>query len=67
MTPQVRAIIDKLNSTLMKISKANNIENLIQQIAMKSAAAGGIYTWLDSEFILFNFQQTIEDQCFKTH
>ena len=32
----------------MKISKANGIENLIQQIAVKSAAAGGIYTWLDS-------------------
>ncbi len=33
----------------MKISKANNIENLIQQITVKSAAAGGIYTWLDSK------------------
>ena len=33
----------------MKISKADSIENLIQQIAMKSAAAGGIYTWLDSK------------------
>ena len=49
MTPQVRAIIDKLNGTLMKISKANSIENLIQQITLKSAAAGGIYTWLDSK------------------
>ncbi len=44
----MRTIIDKLNSTLMQISKANNIENLIQQITVKSAAAGGIYTWLDS-------------------
>lgn len=49
VTPQVRTIIDKLNGTLMKVSKAENIENLIQQIAMKSAAAGGIYTWLDSK------------------
>lgn len=49
VTPQVRAIIDKLNETLMKISKGNNIENLIQQITVKSAAAGGIYTWLDSK------------------
>ncbi|UJR10317.1 hypothetical protein I4U23_014523 [Adineta vaga] len=48
VTPQVRAIIDKLNSTLMNISKTNNIESLIQQIALKSAAAGGIYTWLDN-------------------
>ena len=32
----------------MNISKANSIESLIQQIGLKSAAAGGIYTWLDS-------------------
>ncbi len=49
----MRTIIDKLNSTLMQISKANNIENLIQQITVKSAAAGGIYTWLDSKMNLF--------------
>ena len=48
MTPQVRAIIDKLNTALMKISKTNSTESLIQQITVKSAAAGGIYTWLDS-------------------
>ncbi|CAF2793398.1 unnamed protein product [Rotaria sp. Silwood2] len=48
VTPQVRAIIDKLNATLMKISKTDSIESLIQQIAVKSAAAGGIYTWLDN-------------------
>ncbi|CAF3576543.1 unnamed protein product [Rotaria sordida] len=48
VTPQVRAIIDKLNATLMKISKTNSIESLIQQITVKSAAAGGIYTWLDN-------------------
>jgi hypothetical protein len=36
----------------MKISKANSIENLIQQITVKSAAAGGIYTWLDSNIDL---------------
>jgi hypothetical protein len=33
----------------MKISKANTMENLIHQITVKSAAAGGIYTWLDSK------------------
>ncbi|CAF5123740.1 unnamed protein product, partial [Rotaria sp. Silwood1] len=48
VTPQVRAIIDKLNVTLMKISKTDSIESLIQQITVKSAAAGGIYTWLDN-------------------
>lgn len=32
----------------MKISKTDSIESLIQQITIKSAAAGGIYTWLDS-------------------
>ncbi|CAF1051829.1 unnamed protein product, partial [Rotaria magnacalcarata] len=48
VTPQVRAIIDKLNATLMKISKTDSIESLIQQITVKSAAAGGIYTWLDN-------------------
>jgi hypothetical protein len=48
----VRAIIDKLNTTLMKISKTDSIESLIQQIAVKSAAAGGIYTWLDSKITL---------------
>ncbi len=49
----MRTIIDKLNTTLMKISKANNIENLIQQITVKSAAAGGIYIWLDSKMNSF--------------
>jgi len=34
----------------MKVSKADSTENLIQQITVKSAAAGGIYTWLDSIF-----------------
>ena len=52
VTPQVRDIIDKLNATLMKVSKANSTENLIQQITVKSAAAGGIYTWLDSKISL---------------
>lgn len=33
----------------MKISKAEHIEGLIQQITVKSAAAAGIYTWLDSK------------------
>ncbi|CAF3390441.1 unnamed protein product [Rotaria sp. Silwood1] len=32
----------------MKISKTDSIESLIQQITVKSAAAGGIYTWLDN-------------------
>lgn len=49
----MRDIIDKLNATLMKVSKANSMDNLIQQITVKSAAAGGIYTWLDSKQILF--------------
>ena len=49
VTPQVRAIIDKLNATLMTISKTSSMESLIQQITVKSAAAGGIYTWLDSK------------------
>jgi hypothetical protein len=52
VTPQVRAIIDKLNATLMKIAKTERIESLIQQITVKSAAAGGIYTWLDSKICL---------------
>jgi hypothetical protein len=60
VTPQVRAIIDKLNSTLMNISKANSIESLIQQIGLKSAAAGGIYTWLDSQCDrVFDMDQSI--------
>ncbi len=49
----MRTIIDKLNATLMKISKADSIERLIQEIAVKSAAAGGIYTWLDSKIKFF--------------
>jgi hypothetical protein len=53
VTRQVRAIIDKLNATLMKISKTNSMESLIQQITVKSAAAGGIYTWLDSKISFF--------------
>ena len=58
VTSQVRAIIDKLNSTLMNISKSDSTESLIRQIAMKSAAAGGIYTWLDS-----NIYMLIHNDC----